>query len=85
MKFSDLDDPVKGDVKLLQLSGNVKLESFLKLAESKMQNNYLQSFGSYQNINKTHPHLQNPPGASNSISNFNQSAFKESILWVTPD
>ena len=45
---SNLDDAVKGDVKLLQLSGNVKLENILELAESKMQNNYLQSFGSYQ-------------------------------------
>ena len=43
---ANLDDAVKGDVK--QLSGNVKLENILELAESKMQNNYLQSFGSYQ-------------------------------------
>ena len=33
---SNLDDAVKGDVKLLQLSGNVKLENILELAESKM-------------------------------------------------
>ena len=36
---SNLDDAVKGDVKLLQLSGNIKLENILELAESKMQNN----------------------------------------------
>ena len=45
---SNLDDVEKWDVKLLQLSGNVKLENILELPESKMQNNYLQSFGSYQ-------------------------------------
>ena len=44
---SNLDDAVKGAVKLLQLSGNVILENILELAESKMQTNYLQSFGSY--------------------------------------
>ena len=33
---SNLDDAVKGDVKLLQLSGNVKLENILELAESEM-------------------------------------------------
>ena len=32
---SNLDDAVKGDVKLLQLSGNVKSENILELAESK--------------------------------------------------
>ena len=44
---SNLDDAVKGAVKLLQLSGNVILDNILELAESKMQTNYLQSFGSY--------------------------------------
>ena len=67
---SNLDDAVKGDVKLLQLSGNVKLENNLELTESKMQNNYLQSFGSYHQQQNT-PYFQNNPGASNSISNFN--------------
>ena len=70
---SNLDDAVKGDVKLLQLSGNVKLEKILELAESKMQNNYLQSFVSYQQQQNT-PYFQNHPGASNSISNFNPTS-----------
>ena len=37
---SNLDDAVKGAVKLLQLSGNVILENILELAKSKMQTNY---------------------------------------------
>ena len=45
---SNLDDAVKGDVKLLQLSGNAKLENILELAESKTQKKYLQLFASYQ-------------------------------------
>ena len=45
---SNLDDAVKVDVKLLQLSGNAKLENILELAESKTQKNYLQLFASYQ-------------------------------------
>ena len=68
---SNLDDALKGDAKLLQLSGNVKLENILELAESKMQNNYLQSFGSYQQHQQNTPYFQNHPGASSSISNFN--------------
>ena len=36
-----------------------------------MQNNYLQSFGSYQQYQQNTPYFQNHPGASNSISNFN--------------
>ena len=67
---SNLDDAVKGDVKLLQLSGNVELENILELVESKTQNNYLQSFGSYQQQQNT-SYFQYHPGASNSISNFN--------------
>ena len=35
-----------------------------------MQNNFLQSSGSYQQQQNT-PYFQNHPGASNSISNFN--------------
>ena len=62
----NLDDAVERDVKLLQLSRNVKLENILELAESKMQNNYLQSFGSYQQHQKN-------TSFQNSISNFNQT------------
>ena len=69
---SNLDDAIKGDVKPLQLSGNVNLENILELAESKMQTNYLQSFGSYEQQQNTH-YFQNHPGASNSISNFNST------------
>ena len=36
-----------------------------------MQSNYLQSLGSYQQHQQNTPYLQNHPGASNSISNFN--------------
>ena len=61
---SNLYDAKKGDVKLLQLSGNVKLENILELTESKMQNNYLQSFGNYQQHQQNTPYLQNHPGAS---------------------
>ena len=68
---SNLDDTLKGDIKLLQLSGNVKLENILEIAESKMQNNYLQSFGSYQQHQQNTPYFQNHPGTSNSISIFN--------------
>ena len=60
---SNLDDAVKGDVKLLQLSGNVKLENILELAESKMRNNYLQSFRSYRQHQQNTHYLQNHPGA----------------------
>ena len=67
---SNLDDALKGAIKLLQLSGNVKLENILEIAESKMQNNYLQSFVSYQQHQQNTPYFQNHPGASNSISIF---------------
>ena len=36
-----------------------------------MHNNYLQSFGSYQQYQQNTPYFQNHSGASNSISNFN--------------
>ena len=64
--------PQRGeDVKLLQLPGKVILENIVGLAGSKMQNNYLQSFGSYEQHQENTPYFQNHPGASNSISNFN--------------
>ena len=56
--ISNLYDAKKGDVKLLQLSGNIKLENILELAESKMQNNYLQSSGSYQQHQQNTPYLK---------------------------
>ena len=70
---SNFDDAVKGDVEHLQLSGNVKLENILELAESKMENNHLQSFGSYQQHQQNTLYLQNHPHSSNLISNFNPS------------
>ena len=64
--------PQRGEgVKLLQLPGKVILGKIVELAGSKMQNNYLQSFGSYEQHQENTPYFQNHPGASNSISNFN--------------
>ena len=53
-----------------------------------MQNNYLQSFGSYQQHQQNTPYFQNHPGASNSISNLIQLVTIQGINmmgfpWVT--
>ena len=49
----------------------MKLEKTLGSSESKIQNNYPQSFGIYQQHQQNVPCFQNPPDTSNSISNFN--------------
>ena len=57
----------------------VKLKHILEIAEIKMLNNYLQSFGSYQQHQQDTPYLENHQDESNSIANVNHSISKQEI------